>query len=125
MFRIHLSQLEKSNHITFGGDMIAVLTHHWAKIGQVSQARELLNRNGLAQSKAEGFIRRESLYSLKDRTKITSIVTWESIETYDKWRASPERKSIMAGATSLWSQPTKSERFEVPDQDLLKDFSDL
>ncbi len=93
--------------------MIAVLTHHWAKDGEVDRARELLDRNGLAQSKAPGFISRVTLYSLTDETQITSLVTWESNEIYDSWRASPERTAVMSGAGELWSQPTESERFEV------------
>ena len=93
--------------------MIAVLTHHWAKKEQIDPARELLNRNGLAQSKAPGFIRRETLYSLTDETKITTLVTWESNEIYDAWRASPEREAVMSGAGVLWAKPTESERFEV------------
>jgi heme-degrading monooxygenase HmoA len=93
--------------------MIAVLVHHWAKKDQVHPARELLDRNGLAQSKAPGFIHRETLYSLTDETKITTLVTWESDEIYDAWRASPEREAVMAGAGVLWAKPTESERFQV------------
>ena len=93
--------------------MIGVLTHHWAKENQFDEARELLDRNGLAQSKAPGFISRETLVSTTDPTKITSLVIWESNEIYDAWRASPERAAVMEGASVLWSQPTESERFEV------------
>jgi len=93
--------------------MIGVLTHHWANKEQVNQARELLDRNGLAQSKAPGFISRQTLISLADETKITTLVTWESNEIYDAWRASPERAAVMSGARVLWSRPTESERFEV------------
>ena len=93
--------------------MIGVLTHHWAKKDQLDAARELLDRNGLAQSKAPGFISRETLYSLIDQTKITTLVTWKSNEIYDAWKASPEREAVMSGAPDLWSKPTESERFEV------------
>ena len=34
--------------------MIGVLTHHWAKAEKVAEAKGLLDRNGLAQSKAPG-----------------------------------------------------------------------
>ena len=93
--------------------MIGVLTHHWAKKDQVDTARELLDRNGLAQSKAPGFVNRETLYSLADEMKITTLVTWDSNEIYDAWRASPEREAVMSGAHDLWSRATESERFEV------------
>ena len=91
--------------------MIGVLTHHWAKPELVDEARELLDRNGLAQSKAPGFINRQTFISLSDETKITTLVTWESNEIYDAWRASPERSAVMGGASDLWSRPTESERF--------------
>ena len=93
--------------------MIGVLTHHWAKEDKVAEAKRLLDGNGLAQSKAPGFGGRETLYSLADPTKITTLVTWDSNEIYDAWRASPERAEAMAGADELWSRPAESERFEV------------
>jgi heme-degrading monooxygenase HmoA len=93
--------------------MIGVLTHHWAKEDSVEEARRLLDGNGLAQSKAPGFVSRQTLYSLKDGTQITSLVVWESNEIYDAWRASPERTKAMAFAAELWARPPESERFRV------------
>ena len=93
--------------------MIGVLTHHWAKADKVEDAKKLLDGNGLAQSKAPGFGRRETLYSISEPNKITTLVTWDSNEIYDAWRASPERAVAMAGAEELWSQPPESERFHV------------
>ena len=95
--------------------MIGVLTHHWAKADQIDAAKKLLDGNGLAQSKAPGFGNRETLYSLTDPAKITTLVTWDSNEIYDAWRASPERAAAMAGAEELWAQAPESERFEVAD----------
>jgi heme-degrading monooxygenase HmoA len=93
--------------------MIGVLTHHWAKPEKVDEARSVLDRNGEAQSKAPGFVSRQTLISLSDPTKITTLVLWESNEIYDAWRASPERAAVMSGADTLWSQGTESERFDV------------
>ena len=93
--------------------MIGVLTHHWAKPEKIEAAKQLLDGNGLAQSKAPGFGSRQTLYSLSDPAKITTLVTWDSDEIYDAWRASPERSVAMAGAGELWAQSPESERFEV------------
>ncbi len=93
--------------------MIGVLTHHWAKADKIDEAKRLLEGNGLAQSKAPGFGSRETLFSLAEPAKITTLVTWDSEEIYDGWRASPERSVAMAGAEELWAQPPQSERFEV------------
>ena len=93
--------------------MIGVLTHHWAKADKIDEAKKLLDGNGLAQSKAPGFGSRETLYSLSDPAKITTLVTWDSNEIYDAWRASPEREVAMAGAGELWAQAPESERFEM------------
>ena len=95
--------------------MIGVLTHHWAKKDKVEEARRLLDGNGLAQSRAPGYRSRQTLLSLSDPSKITSIVVWDSNEIYDAWRASPERAKAMAGAEELWARPPESERFEVAD----------
>jgi heme-degrading monooxygenase HmoA len=93
--------------------MIGVLTHHWAKPDKVNEAKSLLDRNGAAQSKAAGFVSRQTLYSLGDAAKITTLVVWDSNDIYDKWRASPERAAAMSGADALWSKAPESERFEV------------
>ncbi len=93
--------------------MIGVLTHHWAKEDEVQGARDLLNRNGEAQSRALGFVSRVTLYSRTDPSKITTLVSWDSNEIYDGWRASPERNAVMSGADVLWSQSPESERFDV------------
>ena len=95
--------------------MILVLTHHWAKPDQVVAARRLLDGNGLAQSRFAGFVSRQTLLSLADPAKITTVVTWQSNEIYDAWRASPERAAAMAGADALWAKAPESERFEVAD----------
>ena len=96
-----------------GSRMIGVLTHHWAKADKIDEARRLLDGNGEAQSSAPGFISRQTLIALADPTKITTLVIWASSETYDGWRASPERASAMRGADRLWSKAPESERFEV------------
>jgi heme-degrading monooxygenase HmoA len=93
--------------------MIGVLTHHWAKEDKIAEARQLLDRNGEAQSKAPGFVSRQTLISLSDASKITTLVVWDSNDIYDAWRASPERAVAMAGADALWSKHPESERFEV------------
>lgn len=93
--------------------MIGVLTHHWAKTDVIDEARALLDRNGEAQSKAKGFVSRQTFYSISDPAKITTMVKWDSSEIYDEWRASPERAAVMKGAERLWSRQTKSERFHV------------
>jgi len=93
--------------------MIGVLTHHWAKADRVEDAKKLLDGNGLAQSHAPGFVSRQTLYSIGDPTKITTLVVWRSSDIYDRWRASPERVVAMKGAEELWSKPPESERFHV------------
>jgi len=93
--------------------MIGVLTHHWAGPDKVDEARKLLDRNGEAQSRAPGFISRQTLLSRSDPTKITTLVVWTTNDIYDAWRASPERAVAMSGADALWSKPPESERFDV------------
>jgi heme-degrading monooxygenase HmoA len=93
--------------------MIGVLTHHWAKADKIDEAKRLLDRNGEAQSKAAGFVSRQTLIALADPTKITTLVIWESNDIYDAWRASPQRAAAMSGAERLWGKPPESERFQI------------
>ena len=94
--------------------MIGVLTHHWAKTGSFNKARIMLDGNGLAQSKAPGFISRVTLLSRENPNQITSIVMWENDEIYDEWKQSKERSLAMRGADSLWDKSPASERFDIP-----------
>jgi heme-degrading monooxygenase HmoA len=96
-----------------GGRMIGVLTHHWAKVDGIDEAKKLLDRNGEAQSKAPGFVSRQTLIALADPAKITTLVVWTTNDIYDAWRASPERAAAMTGAGGLWTKPPESERFQV------------
>ena len=93
--------------------MIGVLTHHWAKAGKIDEARKLLERNGEAQSKAPGFVSRQTLIALADPAKITTLVVWTGDDIYDAWRASPQRATAMSGADQLWAKPPESERFQM------------
>lgn len=93
--------------------MIGVLTHHWAKTDKINEARQLLDRNGEAQSQAPGFVSRQTFIALTDPTKITTMVVWTTNEIYDAWRASPQRAVAMSGAEALWAKHPESERFEV------------
>ncbi|MCI0863879.1 MAG: hypothetical protein J4N69_06545, partial [Chloroflexi bacterium] len=58
---------------------------------------------------------RLTFISQEDPTKISTLVTWDSNEIYDAWRASPERAKAMDGANELWSKPAESERFQMAD----------
>jgi heme-degrading monooxygenase HmoA len=93
--------------------MIGVLTHHWAKADKIAEARKLLDGNGEAQSKAPGFVSRQTLIGIKDPAQITTLVVWTTNEIYDAWRASPERATAMRGADQLWAKHPESERFQV------------
>ncbi|MCH8310145.1 MAG: antibiotic biosynthesis monooxygenase [Chloroflexi bacterium] len=95
--------------------MIGVLTHHWAKPDRIDEARSLLDGNGAAQSRHPGYGTRQTMISRTDPTKITTLVTWNSNEIYDDWRASPARAQAMAGAEELWAKPAESERFNMVD----------
>ena len=54
-------------------------------------AAELNLRPTRISAPAPGFGSRQTLISLIDPAKISTLVTWDSNEIYDAWRASPER----------------------------------
>ncbi|HCG91861.1 MAG TPA: hypothetical protein DEZ08_08525 [Dehalococcoidia bacterium] len=93
--------------------MIGVITHHWAQAEKLQEAKTILDGNGVAQSQAPGFGTRQTMISIADPTQISTLVTWESSEVYDQWRASDARKKAMAGAELLWSRNPESERFNM------------
>ena len=94
--------------------MIGVLTNHWSKDGSFNKARILLDRNGLAQSMAPGFVSRTTLLARENPSQITSLVVWENDGIYDEWKLSKERAVAMRGADSLWAKNPVSQRFDIP-----------
>jgi heme-degrading monooxygenase HmoA len=77
------------------------------------EARKLLDRNGEAQSKAPGFVSRQTLIALADAAKITTLVVWTTNDIYEAWRASPQRTIAMSVADQPWARPPESERFQM------------
>ena len=75
--------------------------------------REALGSQWEAQSKAPGFVSRQTFIALADPAKITTLVVWTSNDIYDAWRASPQRAAAMSGADRLWAKHPESERFQV------------
>ena len=89
--------------------MIGVLTHHWAKDDQIEAARNLLDRNGDAQSRAPGFVSRETFYSLTDPAKITTMVKWTATKSTKNGAPAPSAPpSCQAPMSSGPSTPNPS-----------------
>src|SRR5262249_23919126 len=94
-----------------GGSMIGVLTHHSAKVGKIDETRKMLDRNYYAQSKAPGFLSRQTLIPLADPAKITTLVLWTTNDIYEASRDTPQRTTAMSGTARLWAKPP--ERFQL------------
>ena len=56
---------------------------------------------------AEGFISGEALRSIEDTTVHLVISTWKSIEDWNKWYNSPDRKEARGRMDIILAEPTK------------------
>ena len=94
--------------------MIGVLTHHWAKADKIDEAKRSWMAMGVAQSKAPGFVSRQTLIALADPTKITTLVIWTD-QRYLRCLEGQSRSGRRRCAAPIGSGPSirKSERFQM------------
>lgn len=55
----------------------------------------------------EGFISGETLRSVEDPTVHIVISTWKSLEDWNKWYNSPERKEVRGEIDAILAEPSK------------------
>ena len=63
---------------------------------------------------AEGYISGETLRSLEDPNDILVISTWNSVEEWQRWESSAERKALQAQIDSLLTEKSKTRIFVYP-----------
>ena len=56
---------------------------------------------------AEGYISGETLCSIEDPSLHLVMSTWTSLEDWDRWENSPERKAFQQKTDAILEEPTK------------------
>ena len=97
--------------------MITIISRHYCKKENVEVSKALLNTAGIAQSKFQGYISRETLQSQANALELVTLTTWESIAHQQEWFKSEERQSATAASKTgtFWAKPPEQEFLDILD----------
>ena len=97
--------------------MITIISRHYCKKENLEVSKALLNTAGIAQSKFQGYISRETLQSQANALELVTLTTWESIAHQQEWFNSEERQSATAASKTgtFWAKPPEQEFLDILD----------
>jgi len=85
---------------------VKILIQRKIKPGEEERLNEIVREVRSKAMHAEGFISGETLRSIEDSSVHLVISTWKSIEDWNKWIDSPERKAVESQLDAILSEPT-------------------
>lgn len=91
--------------------LVKVYIKRQFKEGSDKEAFSLLKKIRSAAIRHEGYISGETLVSTEDFNVIMVVSTWQSLDEWNSWKSSEERKVIDDQLEKLQTSPTKYESF--------------
>ena len=92
---------------------VKILIKRKFKDGNMQAASRFLINTRTAAMKQPGYISSENLRNLDDRDQIVVVSMWETIEAWETWRNSEERKAIVAEFENYYVGEPQYERFAL------------
>jgi heme-degrading monooxygenase HmoA len=87
--------------------MLKVLLERTIKGKNVSEIARLLRHMRVLAMQQPGYISGETLHAVDDPNHYLVISTWESLEHWQAWFNSPERRKLQAEIDSFLESPTE------------------
>lgn len=91
---------------------VKVLIYRKVRPGKEKELSEAVRNLRSKAIHAEGYISGETLRSIEDPSVHLVISTWKSIEDWDNWFNTPERKAFEEKANVILEEPTKITPYE-------------
>lgn len=91
--------------------IVKVFIRRHLKEGNDREAFALLKKIRLKAMEYEGYISGETLVNTDDPQEIMVISTWQSMDNWNTWKESQDRKNIDALLDALQAAPTSYESF--------------
>ena len=92
---------------------VRVLIERRVKEGKEGELSELLKELRIKAIQQPGYISGETLQSVKDRSYLLVISTWQSVKDWEAWENSSERALIQSKIARLLTAPTKTTVFTL------------
>ncbi len=75
--------------------------------GKTKAAFKVLNQIRAAAMNQAGYVSGETLISHQDPRRLLIVSTWKSLENWNRWKDSPERKALVSHMQRLESRPAE------------------
>ena len=92
---------------------VKILIKRKFKDGNMQAASRFLINTRTAAMKQPGYIASENLRNLDDRDQIVVVSMWETIEAWETWKNSEERKAIVAEFEDYYVGEPQYEHFAL------------
>ncbi|RLA94117.1 MAG: antibiotic biosynthesis monooxygenase [Deltaproteobacteria bacterium] len=86
---------------------VKILIQRRIKPGKEKELNQIVRELRSKAMHAEGFISGETLRSIEDPSVHLVISTWKSIDAWNRWVNSPERKALQDKIDAILAEPTK------------------
>ena len=86
---------------------VKILIQRRIKPGKEKELNQIVRELRSKAMHAEGFISGETLRSIEDPSVHLVISTWKSIDDWNRWVNSPERKALQDKIDAILAEPTK------------------
>jgi len=90
---------------------VKVLITRHLKEGKIQDAYALLGELRGEALKYSGYISGETLIGYQDPRTLVVAATWDSLDSWRKWRDAPQRQGIDKKMQALLTEPAKYEEF--------------
>lgn len=87
--------------------MIRVIIERHLKHGLYDEYAAIIRKAKKEASRKRGFMGGELYFDQQDRNKIVIIAAWDSLENWQSWDQSEERKSLTEELTNIMDGPEK------------------
>jgi heme-degrading monooxygenase HmoA len=91
---------------------VKILIHRKIKPGKEKELSEAVKALRFKAMYARGYISGETLRSVEDPSSHLVISTWKSIEDWNDWFNTPERKAFQQTIDSILEEPSKITLYE-------------
>ena len=92
---------------------VKVMIKRLIKENHMEEAYKLLTRARYNASHQEGYISSETLTSLESKNTVVVISTWQSIESWEKWKNSDVRSDGETRLDEITEEPAQYEAFSM------------
>lgn len=87
--------------------LVKIILERKIKLGKEEEFKRLMRELFTGAIHAPGFISGETMQCIEDHSVHVTIGTWKSIDSWNKWINSPERKTVQHKLDQVLAEPAK------------------